>query len=245
MRIKLAIISITFFALLSCENQKENSIYSSDHLKIERTSQNTFRHISFLTTEDYGKVACNGMIVVDDNEALVFDTPVNDKDSRELIDWVKNELNCEVVGVIVTHFHNDCLGGLSEFHERQIASYASDRTIELAQLEGDDIPQNGFDNYLEIKVGTKKVHNEYFGEGHTLDNIVSYFPSEKVLFGGCLIKEVNASKGYLGDANVNDWSETVQSVKRKYDQAEIIIPGHGEPGGVELLDYTIELFKNE
>jgi metallo-beta-lactamase class B len=87
--------------------------------------------------------------------------------------------------------------------------------------------------------------NEYFGEGHTKDNIVSYFPSEKVLFGGCLIKEVNASKGYLGDANISEWSGTVQSVKRKYGNAKIVLPGHGKPGGMELLDYTIELFKND
>ncbi len=98
---------------------------------------------------------------------------------------------------------------------------------------------------MEVPVGNKKVINAFFGEGHTIDNIVSYFPHDKVLFGGCLIKTLGASKGYLGDANVNDWSKTVLAVKSKYGKAKVIIPGHGKPGNSELLDYTIELFKIE
>ncbi|MCB0408985.1 MAG: subclass B1 metallo-beta-lactamase [Flavobacteriales bacterium] len=241
---KIGIITIIIYVLLGCNTQKKIPDYSSDNLKIEQLSKNTFRHISYLQTEDFGKVVCNGMIVIDNNEALIFDTPVNDEDSKEIIDWVKNTLNCKVAGIIVTHFHNDCLGGLNEFHNRQIPSYASFSTIELAKTNNFQTPQNGFKNYLELKVGNKKVLNEYLGEGHTKDNIISYFPAEKVLFGGCLIKELNATKGYLGDANVSAWSETVQSVKSKYVDAKIIIPGHGKPGGRELLDYTIKLFKN-
>jgi metallo-beta-lactamase class B len=183
------------------------------------------------------------MIVIDESEALIFDTPTNDSDSKELIDWIEENLKCKVIGVVVTHFHNDCLGGLNEFHERQIPSYASFKTIELAKQDSVQIPQNGFINYLEIGVGDKKVINKFFGEGHTIDNIVSYFPEENVLFGGCLIKALGASKGYLGDANVNEWSNTVQAVKSKYGKVKVIIPGHGIPGNSDLLDYTIELFK--
>ncbi|MEZ4957420.1 MAG: hypothetical protein R2825_27935 [Saprospiraceae bacterium] len=100
-----------------------------------------------------------------------------------------------MVGVVVTHFHDDCLGGLNEFHNKQIPSYTSFKTIELAKLEDNPEPLNGFDDYLELKVGNKKVINQFLGEGHTKDNIVSYFPAEKVLFGGCLIKTLGASKG--------------------------------------------------
>ena len=63
------------------------------------------------------------------------------------------------------------------------------------------------------------------------------------MFGGCLIKELNASKGYLGDANVADWSGTVEKVKKEYPNVKIIVPGHGAPGSKKLLDYTIKLFK--
>lgn len=238
-------IVILLSVFLCCKTQKNISVYESPNLKVEKLTGHTFRHISYLSTEDFGKVSCNGMIVIDGNEALVFDTPTNDRDSKELIEWVEKTLNCKVTGVVVTHFHGDCLGGLNEFHQRQIPSYASFKTIELAKSDSVQVPQNGFENYLEIEVGDKKVVNEYLGEGHTSDNIVSYFPDEKVLFGGCLIKASGASKGYLGDANTNEWSNTVEAVKSRYGKARVIIPGHGNPGNSDLLDYTIQLFKKE
>ena len=65
------------------------------------------------------------------------------------------------------------------------------------------------------------------------------------MFGGCLIKELDATKGYLGDANVAAWSNTVEKVKNAYPNVKIIIPGHGNYGDKKLLDYTINLFKNK
>lgn len=65
------------------------------------------------------------------------------------------------------------------------------------------------------------------------------------MFGGCLLKELEASKGYLGDANVTTWSATVEKVKREYPNVRIVVPGHGGYGDQKLLDYTISLFKVE
>ena len=58
----------------------------------------------------------------------------------------------------------------------------------------------------------------------------------------CLIKEAKAGKDNLAEANVKAWPETVRKVKKKYPKVKKIIPGHGELGGIELLDYTIGLF---
>lgn len=242
-RTQLILILLSVF--FGCNTQQEIAVYNSTNLKVEQLTKNTFRHISFLSTEDFGKVSCNGMIVIDGGEALIIDTPTNDNESKELLEWVEKNLSSKVVGVVVTHFHDDCLGGLNEFHENQIPSYASFKTIELAKKENSPEPLNGFNDYLELKVGNKKVINQFLGEGHTKDNIVSYFPAEKVLFGGCLIKTLGANKGYLGDANINEWSTTVSVVKSTYKDVKVIVPGHGKPGNSELLDYTIELFKKE
>ncbi len=80
------------------------------------------------------------------------------------------------------------------------------------------------------------------GEAHTEDNIIAYIPSEKVLFGSCVVKSLRADKGNTTHANLFMWPETVKKVRKKYKIAEIVIPGHGQPGGLELLDYTIRLF---
>jgi len=229
-------------AFPGCRKEQEIRDYSSETLKTERISPHVYQHTSFLQTESFGNVPCNGMVVIDGNEAVIFDTPTNNEVSEELISWVENELKCKIKAVVSTHFHDDCLGGLEAFHKHQIPSFAYRQTIELADSAKVTVPRNGFEGKLEIAVGSDKVYAEYLGEGHTRDNSIGYYPSEKILFGGCLIKELKAGKGYLGDSNEAAWSATVQAVKDQYPDAKIIIPGHGKYGGQELLDYTMALF---
>lgn len=237
---------ISIFVLLGTIGCKTRNIineqYESKNLKIEKITKNTFVHISYLDTKKFGKVSCNGMIVVDNEEAIVIDTPTNEVASVELINFLENILDYKVIAVIPTHFHVDCLGGLNTFHKRKISSYALNRTLALAKANGATIPQNGFETSLELKLGDNKVISDFLGEGHTKDNIICYFPSEKVMFGGCLIKSEGAGKGNLNDANVYDWSNTVRQVKTKYSDVDIIIPGHGKTGDANLFDYMINLF---
>ncbi|MGE0492978.1 MAG: MBL fold metallo-hydrolase [Vulcanimicrobiota bacterium] len=80
------------------------------------------------------------------------------------------------------------------------------------------------------------------GRGHSFDNVVTYLPAEKVLFGGCLLKARGAGKGNLADADVAAWPTTVAAVRQAFAEAEFVVPGHGRWGGPELLDYTIEMF---
>lgn len=230
-------------------NQKTNSeitkdaltdssiVYQTGNLIIKRLSSHIYEHISYLNTDDFGKVACNGMLVVNENKGIVFDTPTDNKSSLELINFVTNVLKCEITAIIPTHFHKDCVGGIAEFEEHNIQTYAPNQTIELLKKNDQKLsnPIKDFDDKLTLNIGSKKVYVEYFGEGHTKDNIVGYFPDDSAVFGGCLIKEVGASKGYLGDANIKEWSETVEKVKLKYPNAKIVIPGHGKWGGLNYL----------
>lgn len=239
---------LLFFIFTSCSKQiqiKQNQsvVYESENLTIIKISEHVYQHISYLQTNDFGKVPCNGMIVIDNGEAAVFDTPADAESSIELIEFLKDQ-NIEIKSVVATHFHDDCVGGLDEFHKADVVSYANRLTIELLKDKGKNIPQNEIDAEFTLKVGSKHVLLNYFGEGHTRDNIVAYFPDEKTLFGGCLLKEMDATKGYLGDANESAWSETVTKLKQKYPEIKTVIPGHGQRGGMELVDYTIELFLN-
>lgn len=203
-----------------------------------------YEHISFLNTTDFGKVSCNGMLVINENEAIIFDSPADDESSEELIAYI-NKLNCSINAVIATHFHEDCVGGLGSFTKYNIPCYATNQTIELLKSRGNKFFKiiKGFDDSLALSVGTKKVYAEYFGEGHTTDNITGYFPEDNAVFGGCLIKELNATKGNLEDANVMAWAGTVSKLRQRYPRVQIVIPGHGKWGGVELFDYTIKLFE--
>ncbi len=263
-KLALTLVSFLVLSLLSCQTKTSEQsqakdfsnsavsqiaisgspVYESENLSINKISDHVYQHISYLNTESFGKVACNGMVVVNGNEAVVFDTPTDDTSAEELISYLTKEMNCKVNGVVATHFHADCVGGVGAFHKNGIPSYASNLTIELLKSKGSPLPQKGFDDSLELSVGDQKVYAQFVGEGHTKDNVIGYFPEDKVMFGGCLIKEIGAGKGNLEDANVAAWPETARNAKLKYPQTFVVIPGHGKAGGQELFDYTAKLFED-
>jgi metallo-beta-lactamase class B len=248
MKSLLKILLIILIPILSCNAQKRvkfkpKEVYKSSELVINQISENAFQHISYKQTNDFGNVPCNGLLVRNNNEVIVFDTPTNDKSAEELIRWVNEKLQCKINAIVPTHFHDDCLGGLKAFDDHNIPSFANAKTVELAKENKMVVPKNSFKDSLVLKVGKEIIIAKFFGEGHTKDNIVGYFPSENVLFGGCLIKELDASKGYLGDATIGDWSVTVEKVRNEYPDVKIVVPGHGKYGNQKLLDYTINLFK--
>lgn len=235
---------LSFIVSISAQNISD-TVTVRDDLKILRISENVYIHISDLVMKNGARVACNGMICVSDSECVIIDTPVNDDQSKSLIGYVKNILKLNIKAVIPCHWHVDCMGGINEFHKNNIPSYSFKLTQDIAQEKKLPLPQNTFTNSLKINFGKDEVIAKYFGGGHTIDNIAVWFASEKILFGGCLIKAIKWNGlGNLADAVVDEWEGSVKKVKESFPDAKIVIPGHDEFGGLELLDHTIELVKN-
>jgi len=248
--INTVLILLITATILSCNSKKRETfeptvVYKSKELIVTQIAENSFIHTSFKQTNDFGNVPCNGLIVKNNSEVIIFDTPTSDKNALELIKWIEETLACKINAIIPTHFHDDCLGGLKAFEENNIPSYAHFKTIELAKENNYVSPKNSFKDSLYLKVGNENCIAKHFGEGHTKDNIVGYFPSDNIMFGGCLIKELGANKGYLGDSNVLEWSNTVEKIKKEYPNIKIVVPGHGSYGTQKLLDYTIKLFETQ
>jgi metallo-beta-lactamase class B len=246
--IKTLLIIAISVTISNCNSQQREAfsakeVYRSNDLIITQIAENSFIHTSFKLTNDFGNVPCNGLVVRNNKETIVFDTPTNDKSSEELITWIRETLHGQINAIIPTHFHDDCLGGLKAFDQHDIPSYAYFKTIELAKANNLPVPKNSFSDPFVLKLGDENIIAKFLGEGHSKDNVVGYFSGDNILFGGCLIKELDAGKGFIGDANLTDWSGTVEKVKKEYPNVKIVVPGHGEYGNQKLLDYTINLFK--
>ena len=216
--------------------------FASDYLEVKRLTDHTYVHTSFLQTGEYGRVPCNGLIVVEDGEAIVYDSPATDSAASELIYYVEKYLDARIRGVVATHFHADCLGGFPAFAARGIPTYASDSTAAFAAERGMPLPARTFSDRLELTAGKLGTVTVYPGPGHTRDNVVGYVPREEVLFGGCLIKSMGAAKGNLADADTARWAATVARVVEQFPRVRHVVPGHGAAGGAELLKYTEDLF---
>jgi len=232
-----ALLSIV---LSSCKQQYVPKPYEKP-LEIVKISEQSYVHVSYIKTATGSFIPCNGYIYVSGEEAIVFDTPLNDSISNQLIDFIHDNLKVSIKGLVVNHSHYDAAGGVNAFAKANINTYASARTAKLLEKEAISI-SHPFEEEQQITINGGVVHNFFIGEAHTSDNIVSYIPSEKLIYGGCMIKSLNADKGNVADANLDSWASTVETVQKQFPDVETVIPGHGAIGDKSLLDYTIALF---
>lgn len=246
MKNRLLLPAFVLIALVSTAQDTAKTIRINQDLEIIPLSANAYLHVSWVTMAPYGRFSDNGLIYINNKEAVFMDTPMNDSVSSLLLDWFSKKFpDVRIKYVVVNHFHDDCLGGLREFHKRGITSVANQLTNESIKSDSVERPQRTFTNNLALQIGKELVVNTYLGEAHSTDNIATYIPSEKILFGGCMIKSLDGGRGNLADANLRQWSATVKKVKNYFPDARIIIPGHGNHGGTALLDYTIKMFEGD
>jgi len=136
------------------------------------------------------------------------------------------------------------MGGLSALHEKGVESIASGKTIQICTSQKLPIPQKAFADSMDLEFEDETVVCRYFGAGHTVDNIIVYFPTSRILFGGCLIKSLNSKGlGNTKEAVIEHWENTITRIKKAYPLTKLVIPGHGVFGDRSLLDHTITLVK--
>lgn len=221
-----------------------NKIKVSDDIELIRLSDKAFIHISYLHVPPYGYVGANGLLLIENGEAFLFDSPWNDQQTEKLVTFITDSLQAKVSTFVPNHWHDDCMGGLAYLSRHNVKSYANQMTIDIAKEKNLPIPQQSFKDSLSLKLNDIAVHCYYLGGGHAADNIVVWIPSEKILFPACMIKDMKSENlGNLSAAKVDEWPATIQKVIKKFPSAEIIIPGHGAYGGKELLTHTLKLLK--
>ncbi|HQH66615.1 MAG TPA: subclass B1 metallo-beta-lactamase [Clostridia bacterium] len=235
-------LATALFLLFQLSGFAQTKIKVSDDIELIQLSPKAYVHVSVSEMKGFGKVSSNGLVLVDGNKAFLFDTPVTNEQTETLVTFIADSLHATVIGFVPNHWHEDCMGGLAYLNKKKIKSYANQKTIDIAKEKGLPIPKKSFKDSLSLKLNDVEIDCYYFGGGHTTDNIVVWIPSEKILFAGCMVKEMRSTGlGNLSDADVKAWPSTIQKVIDKFPSAEVVIPGHGQYGGRELLIHTQEL----
>lgn len=105
-------------------------------------------------------------------------------------------------------------------------------------------PKQTFDqNLFVLDDGTRKVEFHFFGWAHTRGDGFVFLPKEKILCTGDAV--VNGPYNFTGDGNIGNWPNVVHAAQKL--DAKTILPGHGVPGGPEVLAgqaaFMVELHK--
>lgn len=241
---KKLIYQFGLFISLFANNTIAGTIELAADIKLQQLNETTWVHTSLKNLPEYGVVPSNGLIKILNKEALLVDTAWNNQQTNEILDWLKSQ-HILVKTIIITHSHDDRMGGLKAIHQRGIRSIASKKTIELATQQGKEVPNMSFEKQHTINFQNEEIELYYPGPGHTLDNIVVWFKKEHLLFGGCLIKNLSAKNlGNTQDAAVDEWKKSISNLEKKYTDIHVVIPGHGAYANRSLLQHTIGLLSS-
>ena len=214
-------------------------------LEVRLLADGVWLHTSYEELEDFGRVPANGLVVVSEGEAAFVDTPWTEDQTRALAAWVEERLGARLKVVVPTHSHADCMGGLAAAHDLGARSYSSTKTVEIAKRKELPVPRESFERERDIPLGSRILEARYIGPGHTVDTIVVWLPDARILFAGDLARSASArALGNIREADLDGWPASVETLRRQYGEARFIVPGHGRPGGAELLSHTQELLAN-
>ena len=193
-------------------------------------------------------VPSNGLIIKTDEGVVLVDTgwdTVDDTDNtRQLLQWVADSLHQPIRLCIVTHAHEDRVGGIRELRKAGVRVISTPLTAQKSVTLGYESPEGILPADTTFTVGQEPIRCYFPGEGHTNDNIVVWLPNQQILHGGCLVKSVAAfGMGNLADANLNAWAGSVRNLMKQFGTARIVVPGHDDWSDTRSLEHTLQLLE--
>jgi metallo-beta-lactamase class B len=233
------ILFLILFLYLQLATNSQELIEVCPDLELIKVSENAYVHVSYEILPGYGRTSANGLIFINNGNALLFDTPWNDSLTAVLISYLRDRMGLQISGFVPNHWHEDCMGGLNYLKGQNIKSWANQLTIDIAKRKDLPAPEIGFKDSLRLNLGDKFIYCYFLGAAHSLDNIVVWIPSEGILFPGCMCKSLNSQNlGNISDGDISEYPVTIDRVIQKFKNARVVIPGHGRIGGPELLNHT-------
>lgn len=237
MKYKLILIYITSFLLGNASAQTDKK------LLIEPLTGNFYVYTTYNTYQD-SKVRANGVYLVTKKGVVLFDTPWDTTQFQPLLDSIQNRHNKKVIMAFATHWHSDKTAGLEYYKQLGIKTYTTQLTDELSKKNNAKRAQFLMSKDTSFVVDQYQFETFYPGEGHTQDNIVIWFPKEKILLGGCLIKGAkDENLGFLGDGNKIEYANTLLKVQRKFPNPRFIITTHSDWKNINSLKNSIRMAK--
>lgn len=186
----------------------------------------------------------NSMYVLTDSGIVMIDTPWDITETDRLVDSISKRHSKPVIACIVTHFHDDRTAGLRILSDRGIQTYSSYQTWLWCDKRKEPMADHYFVKDTIFRFGNHTIHTYYPGPGHAPDNIVIWFPGEKILYGGCLVKSVEVQGlGNLEDASLQEWPRSIKKVAKKYPHPQWVIPGHYGWSDGSALTHTLRLLR--
>lgn len=195
---------------------------------------------------DGGPYPANGLYVVTKAGVVMIDCPWDPTQFQPLLDSIQRRHKQKVLMCLATHWHDDRTRGLEFYRKQGIKTYTTLMTDVLSDKNNKPRAEFLMTRDTSFHIGGTSFTVFYPGVGHTPDNVVVWFGAQKILYGGCFIKSMEATDmGNLANADIHGWSRSIQNTRTRFGKARYVVPGHQAWGGDALLDHTLKLIREE
>jgi metallo-beta-lactamase class B len=207
--------------------------------------------------EDRAFVKENSMVYVGATEVTVIGATWTPDTAAQLHRAIREVTPLPVTEVILTNHHPDRAGGAGYWQHAGARVLATQQTAELLRVRWPGLIQSlraTFRDYPAIPSVTPddvrpgdfstqggRVQAMHLGRSHTADGLFVYFPEERTLYGGCILKE---SLGNLDDADLDAYPATLARLDTLTPSIRTIVSGHGSPvHGKGLIAHYLALLR--
>lgn len=216
----------------------------TSRLQLRRLRPGVWLHASVYVYPDGSRASSNGLVVQDGDGLLLIDTAWGEELTGQLVARIERELGRPVRRALVTHAHGDRLAGADLLRRQGIAVSALPLTRRIALEGGHPLPSDTLPGLAQpgSTYGLGPVELFFPGPAHAPDNLMVWVPEARVLFGGCAVRALaSTTRGNIAHADTLHWVDAIARAMARYPAAEMVVPGHGAPGGRELLEHTYRL----
>ena len=207
--------------------------------------------------QDFHYAKTNSLVYVGPESVTVIGATHTPETAELLAKEIRQVTNKPVSAVVNTDYNPEYAGGNAYWKSIGADVVSTELTSILLTREWDrvgDFVRRSFPDYprvplvlptvtypgnFELQKG--RIRAMYLGPSHTADDIFIYFPAEKVLYAGSILKE---HLGNLAFADIGEYQRTLMKLKQLHLDIHTIISGHWSAvHGPELIDHYLQMLK--
>ena len=177
----------------------------------------------------------NSVVLNTDAALLVVDTKFG-KAADRLYRAVSAQAGNKPIIVVNTHSDLDHTGGNLLYKNARIISGQVLEDYWISANKGKEgMPSVWVTDTLNLLLGDENVLLISMGQSHTWCDVVVYFPNRELLVTGDLV--FNGINTFFEEKKGSNGLKSIEALKKleAFPEVQMVVPGHGAPGGRELI----------
>ncbi len=186
----------------------------------------------YMRIGDIGRGQSNGGYIIFDDFVIAVEAP-NLEAASEMFDEVKCITDKPIKALVITHGHWDHDLGIDGFTEKGIPVICDENLRKRYIDQGKKGLFIGVKDRITLTGKNKTVEFFTSGVNHSVTDIYTYLPEERIIFTGDSVVSMPATL-WMGESDIWNWLKTLNLMKKL--DLKYVCTGHGPLVGPEILD---------